>query len=141
MRQLLFGVSKSVSRVLSGTAIYLRRTSLHGFSHRSEKCRAGLSLLLVLHRVGFIRPVCLHTAGELLPRLSILTGNPAVVFCYTILRVASTRRYLAPLPCGARTFLTKARALPRLPNLLTDKVYHITPFLSTLYFQKSPCRP
>lgn len=43
---------------------------------------------------------CYQKSGELLPRLSTLTNRKlfAVYFCCTCLRVASTRRYLAPCP-------------------------------------------
>ena len=48
---------------------------------------------------------CRQIAGELLPRLSILTAFAAVSFCCTVLEVAFTGSYPAPLPCDARTFL------------------------------------
>ena len=48
---------------------------------------------------------CRQIAGELLPRLSILTACAAVSFCCTILEVAFTGSYPALLPCDARTFL------------------------------------
>ena len=68
-------------------------------------------------------PVCHHTSGELLPRLFILTirfkilstlwytflnkSQMAVIFCCTFLKVTLTRRYLASLLYGARTFLSQ----------------------------------
>ena len=60
----------------------------------------------VLHRVGFTGPVSRLTAGELLPRLSILTAekSAAVYFCCTILGVASTGSY--PAPCSAELGLS-----------------------------------
>jgi len=51
-------------------------------------------------------PVCHHTSGELLPHLFILTSQEAVIFCCTFLKVSLTRRYLASLLYGARTFLS-----------------------------------
>ena len=41
---------------------------------------------------------CHQKSGELLPRLSTLTGFPAVYFCCTFLRVAPTGRYPASCP-------------------------------------------
>ncbi len=72
-----------------------------------EERRADLILpFMVLLRMGFTRQVRLRTAGELLPHLSTLTCfGQAVIFCCTFLRVASTGRYPASLPYGARTFL------------------------------------
>ena len=61
----------------------------------------------VLLRIEFTAPRCLHAAGELLPRLSILTlQGRAVSFCCTFPGVTPGRRYLLSLPYGARTFLT-----------------------------------
>ncbi|MDD3874346.1 MAG: hypothetical protein PHE01_09185 [Methanosarcina sp.] len=58
--------------------------------------------------MGFTRPACYHTAGELLPHhfnLTSANGRWAVCFCCTFPKVTFARRYLAPLPFGARTFL------------------------------------
>ena len=44
-----------------------------GSSHLLKARGQRLCLSTMLLRVGFTRPVCLHTAGELLPRLFILT--------------------------------------------------------------------
>lgn len=62
-----------------------------------RRVRAALFIpILVLLQVGFTQPTSRLAAGELLPRLSILTTIVAVYFCCTILRIAPTRRYLAP---------------------------------------------
>jgi len=64
-------------------------------------------LFAVLLRIGFTWPRGLPRAGELLPRLSILTAkNAAVYFCCTCPEVAFGGRYPLSLLCGARTFLT-----------------------------------
>ena len=62
----------------------------------------------VLLRIGFTRPQSLQCAGELVPRLFILTAQAcaAVLFCCTFPKVTLGRRYLLSLPCEARTFLT-----------------------------------
>ena len=68
----------------------------------------GCDPCLVLLRVGFTRPPCLHDAGELLTRhFTLATALPvsAVCFCCTFPIVTYAGRYPAPLPCGARTFL------------------------------------
>ena len=67
-------MSKSISRVLYWTVIYLRYTFLHTSSHPLRR-RASLTLLGVLHQVGFTRLQGLPCTGELLPRLFILTNS------------------------------------------------------------------
>ncbi len=63
---------------------------------------------------------CLQACGKLLPYLSTLTlQSKAVYFCCTILKVALTRRYLAPSLYEVRTFLTNK--FVRLLNLLYTK--------------------
>ena len=67
---------------------------------------------LVLLRMGFTRPACLHAAGELLPRhFTLATALPvsAVCFCCIFPVVTYGRRYLSSMPCGARTFLVRHR--------------------------------
>jgi len=75
--------------------------------------RRGIRAILL--QVGFTRARVTAVLRELLPHDFTLTGCPAVCFCGTFLRVASTGRYPAPLPIGARTFLTRreARAMIR----------------------------
>ena len=67
-------------------------------------------LSTVLLRIEFTASDSLQPMGELLPRLSILTGwseksLPAVYFCCTFPEVAFGGRYPLSLPYGARTFL------------------------------------
>ena len=67
-------MSEPVSRVLSFKAIiYLGRGLLRGSSHPSVFAQLTYHILSVLLRVGFTWPHSLLYAGELLPRLSILT--------------------------------------------------------------------
>ena len=66
-------VSEPVSRVLSFKAIICLAAPLPERScHLSELTPSKL-LLSVLHRIGFTSRICLHSGGELLPRLSTLT--------------------------------------------------------------------
>jgi hypothetical protein len=132
-------VSKPISRVLYLTIIYLgvlspvRSSDLPTGKRRAAAFQAichywQLPPCLVLLRVGFARPVCYHTAGELLPHhfnLTCALRPSAVCFCCTFLEVTFTRRYLAPLPYGARTFLMDVKASTRLSGLLTIVLYHI----------------
>ena len=74
----------------------------------------------VLLRIEFTASDSLQPMGELLPRLSILTGGclhrnadkPAVYFCCTFPEVAFGGRYPLSLPCGARTFLMAGLSPP-----------------------------
>ena len=66
----------------------------------------------VLLRIGFTWPYGLPHAGELLPRLSILTAkNAAVSFCCTGPEVTFGRRYL--LSCSAEPGLSSQYGSPR----------------------------
>ena len=101
---------KPVSRVLSWTVIYLGQTLLPASSDPpTGSLRAtGFDPCLVLLRVWFTRPPCLHDAGELLTRHFTLTtalSVSAVCFCCTGTVVTYAGRYPVPSPCGARTFL------------------------------------
>ena len=106
--------SKSVSRVLSfKLVIYLGYISLYSSSHASLNHRAGVKFNLGVAPDGvYTDALCHHKAGELLPRLFILAASEltllyeAVIFCCTFLKVTLTRRYLASLLYGARTFLS-----------------------------------
>ena len=62
-----------------------------------------------LLRMGFTRPPCLHGAGELLPRLFILTLAGGFLFCCTFLKVAFTGRY--PASCPAEPGLSSCAGL------------------------------
>ena len=72
----LMYATKSISRVLSWTVIYLGRV-LPLLLNATSKGYAEQTIYptTVLLRTGFTRQICLHTYGELLPRLSILTEN------------------------------------------------------------------
>ena len=71
-------MSKSVSRVLYWTVIYLGCTFLHTSSHLWETPSRLNLLYTVLHRMGFTRQSGLPPYGELLPRLFTLTAKAAV---------------------------------------------------------------
>ena len=83
-------VSKSVSRVLSFKAIIFLDVQLPARSSHLLNIRpadAQKSIRSVLLRIGFTWPCSLLHAGELLPRLSILTAKAAVYFCCTFPKV------------------------------------------------------
>ena len=89
------------SSVLNG---HLSRTHISARLKRYGE-RAGHVYAPNLASGGVYIAHCCQIAGELLPRLSILTANAAVFFCCTVLEVAFTGSYPAPLPYDARTFL------------------------------------
>ena len=66
--------SVTISRVLYWTVIYPGRASPRGSSDRGGRGGPPSCLHCILHRVGFTSPACYQAAGELLPRLSILTA-------------------------------------------------------------------
>jgi len=95
-----------ISRVLSWTAIHLRRLSPNACSDLPGS-RAGRTLTLpylVLLRVGFTLPravawraVCFyHTFSPLPPQW--VTAGRRFVFCGTFRRLTPPRHYLAPCP-------------------------------------------
>ena len=89
-REVLVYATRHVSRVLFKTAIFLDLSSPKGSSHLDGTRRAsGIGPFAVLLRIGFTQPRGLPHAGELLPHLSILAVQTAVVFCCTFPRVAS----------------------------------------------------
>ena len=110
--------------------IYLDRRLLDGSSHidRWQNCRkwgrratVQPFAVTVLLRIGFTWQCSLLHPGELLPRLSTLTGSkPAVSLCCTIPEVTFGRRYLLSVPYAARTFLMPASAGTRPSGLLID---------------------
>ena len=104
------GASVPVSRVLSKMVIYLGAPLPVRSSHLLRTAGQALRSPTVLLRIEFTAATCLHALGELLPRLSTLTGlpgsSPAVYLCCTCPRVAPGGCYPLSLPCGARTFLT-----------------------------------
>ena len=76
-------MSKSVSRVLYWTVIYLRYAFLHTSSHLWETPSKLNLPYTVLHQVGFTRLSDLPPNGELLPRLFTLARR-RFVFCGTV---------------------------------------------------------
>ena len=103
-------MSKSISRVLYLTVIYLRCTFLHTSSHLQETPSRLNLPYTVLHRMGFTRQCGLPHYGELLPRLFTLTAKcGGISFCCTFLRVASTGSY--PAPCSVMLGLSSYGAL------------------------------
>ena len=105
--------SRSVSRVLYLSSHLSRRIVARALKPPPGSGRADLLLpIAVLLRIEFTASDCLQPMGELLPRLSTLTGayrpqrrSPAVYLCCTFPEVAFGGRYPLSLPCGARTFL------------------------------------
>ena len=88
---------------------HLSRRTVAGTLKPPPRRRSGKPYVssTVLLRIEFTAPQCSHAAGELLPRLSILTPQcGAVSLCCTFPEVAFGGRYPLSLPCGARTFLT-----------------------------------
>ena len=80
-------------------------------------------MTLILHRMGFTGPTRLRVAGELLPRLSILTisgGLFLLHYPYSCLH----RTLSGILLCGARTFLECSRCsdLLLIGNYLTQNI-------------------
>ena len=125
-----FHAGKTVSRVLYLAVIYLGGPLPDRSSHLLRTAGPALCPPAVLLRIEFTASDSLQPMGELLPRLSTLTGtadtprgihcqivggpsmgaaarsNAAVYFCCTFPEVAFGGRYPLSLPCGARTFLT-----------------------------------
>ena len=117
-------ISKSVSRVLSfKIVIYLGHILLHASSHAIQKTPSRLNLLLRccsrwgLHwpsmspyqRWALTSPFHPYHCYTRTLKISINfsgTKQMAVIFCCTFLKVSLTRRYLASLLYGARTFLS-----------------------------------
>ena len=105
------------SSVLNG---HLSRTHISARLKRYGE-RAGHVYAPNLASGGVYIAHCCQIAGELLPRLSILTAKAAVFFCCTVLEVAFTGSYPAPLPYDARTFL---EYFTRPPGYLAYKLKH-----------------
>ena len=117
------GTSGPVSRVLSfKTAIYLDAPLPTRSSRLPGTVGPTYCPSTALLRIEFTAMDCSQPSGELLPRLSTLTGGkpPAVYLCCTFPRVAPGGCYPLSLPCGARTFLTDGPFAPpaRLSSLL-----------------------
>ena len=115
-------MTPSISRVLSCMIIYLAPLSPTGSSRlstgRAEQTRYPPHQS-ALHRIGFTWQYALAHSGELLPRLSILTGDkPAVYLCCTCPKVALGWRY--QLSCSVMPGLSSWRSrAPRSYNEVT----------------------
>ena len=90
----------SVRNLGSWVTIYLGLSLPAGSCDYQERDGPPLNAPIpILHRVGFTGRTSRQAAGELLPRLSILTAQRAAVyFCCTFPGVASAGRYPAPCP-------------------------------------------
>ena len=124
------------------TIIYLDLPLLTSSSDLpSGRQRATASIpCLVLLRMGFTRPTCLHAAGELLPHhFNLTTALPvsAECFCCTFPTVTCAGRYPAFLPCGARTFLIHPKDAR---DCLPYPKYKIQLFLEIYIIQTTFCK-
>ena len=121
--------SGSVSRVLSFKATIFLGTALPQCSSHPSEYGPSKPLHSVLLRIGFTGPYSLLHAGELLPRLSTLTGINAGGISLLHCPGGHPRRPLAViLLCEARTFLVGKgdKSLPpQLPNPLVN-IYFIS---------------
>ena len=82
----------------------------------------------ILHRVGFTGRTSRQAAGELLPRLSILTASKRGGISLLHYPWGRPRRTLSgTLPCGARTFLMRMteNSVPHATAWLTHKLYKL----------------
>ena len=106
---------QGVSRVLSRATIYLDPLSPVGSCDSRERSGPLLNAPIpILHRVGFTARLRRRDAGELLPRLSILTRRTGGFFLLHFPWSRLRRVLPGTLPCGARTFLTRLRGRGRL---------------------------
>ena len=72
-----FFMSRSVSRVLLKTTIYLDLPLPAGSSHLLRTAGPAMRSPTVLLRIEFTASTCLHATSELLPHFSTLTGRQA----------------------------------------------------------------
>ena len=72
----------------------------------SPKARGPRLPSTTLLRVGFTRPSCLHSAGELLPRLFILTPPKRAVFFSVALSLKSPSPGVTRHPCPVKPGLS-----------------------------------
>ena len=70
-------MSRSVSRVLLKTTIYLDLPLPAGSSHLLRTAGPAMRSPTVLLRIEFTASTCLHATSELLPHFSALTGRQA----------------------------------------------------------------
>jgi hypothetical protein len=116
--------SRPVSRVLSRTIIPLESPSPATSSGLPESTRGHALPLawqlsyLALLQVGFAVPLNVATSAvrsyrTVSPLPAPLLKLRRFVFCCTFRRLTPPRRYLAPRPQGARTFLPISREMQR----------------------------
>ena len=103
--RLPFSYARLVCKPSSVFDGHLSRTYISARFKRCGELCGPLFCVPDLASSGVYIAHCRQIAGELLPRLSILTEKSAVFFCCTVLEVAFTGSYPAPLPYDARTFL------------------------------------
>lgn len=128
---------RSISRVLSSTAIYLDPGLLLGSSHllgtAGPACspthgvapdRVYSTPMFPWGGCALTTPFHPYLAGT---NQGAHTPNEAVSFCCTCPRVTPGGRYPLSLPCGARTFLM--RGLSALRPRLSDPVAHVLYFI------------
>ena len=136
---------RSISRVLSSTAIYLDPGLLLGSSHLLGTAGPAYSPThgVAPDRVystpmfpwggcALTTPFHPYLAGT---SQGAHTPNEAVSFCCTCPRVTPGGRYPLSLPCGARTFLTDGPFAPpaRLSDLVAGPLYRISEELSKFF--------
>lgn len=117
---LYFNLGRAISRVLYLAIIYLDWPLLTSSSDlpTGRQRATAFSPSLVLLRMGFTRPACLHAAGELLPHhFNLATALPvsAECFCCTFPIVTYAGRY--PASCPAEPGLSSSTWWTRLPAL------------------------
>ena len=128
---------RSISRVLSSTAIYLDPGLLLGSSHllgtAGPACspthgvapdRVYSTPMFPWGGCALTTPFHPYLAGT---NQGAHTPNEAVSFCCTCPRVTPGGRYPLSLPCGARTFLMRGLSAlrPRLSDPVAEVLYFI----------------
>ena len=138
--------TRPVSRVLYIAIIYLwPEVALR--LKPSPKTRGPRLPSTTLLRVGFTRPVCLHTAGELLPRLFILTcasEKAKAVFFSVALSLKSPSPGVTRHPCPMKPGLSSRTCFriwcPRLPRPVRKQAYYNISILIRLSHYPHPRR-
>ena len=95
IRGFFIEVSRSVSRVLSRTVIYLDAGLLPALKPLFVTRRAGVWLQSALLRIGFTGFRRSRGIGELLPRLSTLTANGRCISHHQRKILSLLRRYIS----------------------------------------------
>lgn len=119
----------SVRNFRSWVTIYLGLSLPAGSCDYQERDGPPLNAPIpILHRVGFTWRTSRQAAGELLPRLSILTASKRGGISLLHYPWGRPRRTLSgTLPCGARTFLMRGLSAlrPRLSDPVAEVLYFI----------------